>query len=281
VNSVLTKTVAATGLLLSVIATQAGTGRSDWAPSLKGKTYVIEKLSNGWRVMSPGKPYSITRSEVARHSGGSSIRFELRGGEAWNAEVDPSFRSEISTDEYVAKNSVQWYGFSLLIPQDFPIETNRCVIGQWHDKAKTQLGEPDKSPEIAHRFSNGRFYVTARHSTERIVSDPDAVPQEVLFETTHFPLGQWNDFVYQIKWSYHRNGFVNAWLNGKQIINYHGPVGYDDDIGPVFNFGIYRDETDKTYVVYFDQYRRGNSFAEVDPSKQLDAIRRLRSKPRS
>jgi hypothetical protein len=33
--------------------------------------------------------------------------------------------------------------------------------------------------------------------------------------------------------------------------------------------------------VYFDQYRRGNSFAEVDPSKQLDAIRRLRSKPRS
>jgi len=240
---------------------------SDWAPSLESKTYTFAKLSNGWRLMSPDKPYSITRSDVARHSGGNSIRFELRGGEAWNQQVDPSFRSEISTDEYVAMNSVQWYGFSLFIPRDFPIEDNRCVIGQWHDKAKSQMGELDKSPEVAQRFRNGRFYVTVRHSDERLVSDPEKVPEEVLFETTNFAVGHWNDFVYQIKWSYRKNGFVNGWLNGKQIIKYRGPVGYNDEIGPVFNFGLYRDSSNKAYVVYFDRYRRGHSFAEVDPSK--------------
>lgn len=247
--------------------TLLGAGQSDWAPSLQSKTYAIEKLSNGWRLMSPGKAYSIARSQQTRHPGGSSIRFELRGGEAWNEHVDPSFRSEISTDEYVAMNSVQWYGFSLFIPTDFPIEDNRCVIGQWHDKAKSQMGEADKSPDVAQRFRNGRFYVTVRHSDQRIVTDPDQVPEEVVFETMHFPLGQWNDFVYQIKWSYHKNGFVNGWMNGKQIIKYRGPVGYNDDIGPFFNFGLYRDGTDQTYVVYFDEYRRGNSFTEVDPSK--------------
>jgi hypothetical protein len=77
-------------------------GSSDWAPSLHSKAFVVEKLSNGWRLISPGKPHSITRSDTARHPGGQSIRFELRDGEAWNAPVEPSFRSEISTDEYVA-----------------------------------------------------------------------------------------------------------------------------------------------------------------------------------
>ena len=258
---------AAAVVVLSAATTLVAADPSDWAPSLQSTTYTFEKLSNGWRLMSPDKPYSITRSETTRHPGGSSIRFELRGGDAWNEQVEPSFRSEISTDEYVAMDSVQWYGFSLLIPNDFPIEDNRCVIGQWHDKAKTQMGEPNKSPEVAQRFRNGRFYVTVRHSTERIVADPDKVAEEIVFETTHFPLGQWSDFVYQIKWSYRGDGFVNGWMNGKQIIQYRGPVGYNDDIGPVFNFGLYRDKTDKTYVVYFDRYRRGKSFAEVDPSK--------------
>ncbi len=119
---------------------------------------------------------------------------------------------------------------------------------------------------MAQRCRNGRFYVTVRHSVERIVSNPDDVPEEVVFDTTKLPLGQWNDFVYQIRWSYRADGFVNAWLNGKQIISYRGPVGYNDEIGPVFNFGLYRDRSDKTYVVYFDCYRRGNSFRDVDPA---------------
>lgn len=217
--------------------------------------------------MSPARPYSIAQSQLARHPGGQSIRFELRGGEAWNEPSDSSFRSEIDTDDYVAIGSVQWYGFSLYIPKDFPKEDNRCVIGQWHDKAKAQVGEPDKSPAVAQRFRNGRFYVTVRHSDQRIVTDPDRVPEEIAFETKELPLSNWNDFVYQIKWSCHRDGFINGWMNGKQIIQYRGPVGYNDEIGPTFKFGLYRDATQKTYVVYFDEYRRGDSFAEVDPSR--------------
>jgi len=240
---------------------------SDWAPSLQPKTYVINKLSNGWRLMSPDRPYSIARSQIARHPGGQSIRFELRGGEAWNRPSDPSFRSEIDTDDYVAIGSTQWYGFSLYIPTDFPTENNRCVIGQWHNKAKAQIGEADKSPAVAQRFRNGRFYVTVRHTAQRIVAAPDQVPEETVFETKDLRLGEWNDFVYQVKWSCHKDGLINGWMNNKRIIQYRGPVGYNDEIGPTFKFGLYRDGTDKTYVVYFDEYRRGRSFTEVDPSK--------------
>ena len=33
-----------------------------------------------------------------------------------------------------------------------------------------------------------------------------------------------------------------------------------------FRYGIYRDDTKETYVVYFDEYRRGNSYEDVDPA---------------
>ena len=80
------------------------------------------------------------------------------------------------------------------------------------------------------------------------------------------PKGVWHDFVYHIKWSYKDDGFVEGWLNGKKIIDYRGPVGYNDDQGIYFKIGVYRNESEKTYVIYHDEYRRGNSFAEVDPA---------------
>lgn len=258
-------------LLVVAICLAAGTAISErsphWAPSLQSKAYVIEKLSNGWRLMSPGRPYSVASSNLARHPAGHSIRFELRNGEAWNRPSDPSFRAEIDTDDYVAIGSVQWYGFSLYVPRDFPSEDNRCVMGQWHNKAKAQIGEADKSPAVAQRFRKGRFYVTVRHSDQRVVTDPDAVAEKVVFETRELPLGKWNDFVYQIKWSFRQDGFINAWLNRRRIIAYRGPVGYNDEIGPTFKFGLYRDDSAKTYVVYFDEYRRGRSLPEVDPAR--------------
>ena len=60
------------------------------------------------------------------------------------------------------------------------------------------------------------------------------------------------------------------WLNGEKSITYEGPVGYNDNRGPHFQFGIYRETDPTTFVVYFDEYRRGNSYEEVDPARKRD-----------
>ena len=67
----------------------------------------------------------------------------------------------------------------------------------------------------------------------------------------------------QAKWSCKDNGFVNIWWNGKQIVEYSGPVGYDMELAPQFKFGLYRDATEKTYIAYFNQVKVGNSSKDV------------------
>ena len=58
--------------------------------------------------------------------------------------------------------------------------------------------------------------------------------------------------------------FVNVWWNGRQVVRYAGPVGYNDDFGPYFKFGLYRDDSDKSYAVYFNRVRLGGRREDVD-----------------
>jgi len=37
---------------------------------------------------------------------------------------------------------------------------------------------------------------------------------------------RWYDFVYHVKWSSERDGFMNAWLDGKKVLAYRGPTLY-------------------------------------------------------
>ncbi len=216
-----------------------------------------------WEYLSAGKPYSIANVADPLGSEEKCLRFELRHGEAWVNKGGPTYRAEIETPEHPPMDSVRWYSLSLLLPQDFPIEDNRLVLAQWHGSDKKSLGEPSRIPVMAFRYRNGEFNITMRHSAERIVHDPDAVPAEALFRTKALPLNAWNNFVVEARWSYTPDGFVNIWWNGKQIVQYRGPVGYNDDLGPYFQFGIYRDETDKTYVTYMKDVRLGRTAAEV------------------
>jgi hypothetical protein len=234
---------------------------------------IVRRMKNGWAIQNAGKDYSVQRSsDVLRQpETGQSYRFELRKGDVWHYRTDHtegSFRSEMSTDDYVSISSVQWYGFSFFIPTNFPQEDTRLVIGQWWAKNKKWLDEPGRPPPLCQDYENGRFTIVLRWSADRVVKESDP-HRTVLYKSNRLPLGKWNDFIYHVKWSYKNDGFVEVWHNGERILNYRGPVGYNDDIGPTFKFGLYRDESNSTQVIYFDRIRRGHSYSEVDPSSSI------------
>jgi hypothetical protein len=175
-----------------------------------------------------------------------------------------SFRSEVNARDFPPLGSVRWYAFSILVPDDFPIEDNRLVLAQWHGADKKYLGEAPRSPAMAFRYSNGSLFITICHSADRIVRDAKAVLSKTLFQTEEFRRNAWNDFIIQAKWSCQSDGFVNVWWNGRQVVRYSGPVGYNDDFGPYFKFGLYRDDSDQTYVVYFNHVSIGGRREDVD-----------------
>jgi hypothetical protein len=116
---------------------------------------------------------------------------------------------------------------------------------------------------MAFTYRAGELSLQLRHSDKRILGFEDDSAREVLFRSTDGVRGKWNDFVVQARWSYETNGLVNVWLNGEQIVQYRGPVGYNDDVGPYFRFGLYRGDTDQTYVARFRQVRSGTSAEEI------------------
>jgi hypothetical protein len=151
---------------------------------------------------------------------------------------------------------------SVYFPTNFPIEDNRLVFAQW--KEKESLLGTRLIPSLAFRFVKDKFSVTLRHSDQAVIKDADTVPSEDVFKKGNIHLGQWQDFVVQVLWSNHEDGFVNLWWNGKQVAKYHGPVGYDQPLGPQFKFGLYRDATDKTYIAYFNHVKSGDRPQDVD-----------------
>ncbi len=224
----------------------------------------MKPLQFAWGSQSPGKPYSIASVSHVQRDGIDSVRFELREGEQYcDLFGKTSFRSEVNARDFPPVGTERWYSFSLLLPEDFPIENNRLVLAQWHGADKKYLGEPSRSPALAFRFSRGRFFITIRHSADRIVWNPSDACSMTLFDTERFPLGVWNDFVVQARWSYREDGQVNVWWNDQQVVNYSGPVGYNDDLGPYFKFGLYRDDSARTYIAYFNHVKMGTSREDV------------------
>jgi hypothetical protein len=173
----------------------------------------MSPLETTWELQSPGKVHSIRAVSDRQKKGEDSLRFEIRGGERWvDAAFETTYRSEIATREYAAIGSTKWYSFSVYFPEDFPIEGNRLVFAQWH--SRIDLGDPGISPPLSFHFESGNLKIKLRHSSESSVRDPDKVPDERLFFTNEFRLGQWHDFVVQAKWSWQPDGLVTSRAGG-------------------------------------------------------------------
>jgi hypothetical protein len=86
--------------------------------------------------------------------------------------------------------------------------------------------------------------------------------------------GTWVDWVVKWKLSYHEDGILQIWRDGKLIVDQTGPNCYNDEVGPTLRFGIYayswgNEPPTTTYLErYFDEIRIGDensSFEEVSP----------------
>lgn len=201
--------------------------------------------------------------------GDYAARFEIRAG-----DVQPpvlGYRAELhELLHHVAPiGSESWYGFSTYLPPDWPDLDNRTVISQFH--ATPDPGEVWRSPPLAVRYTAGRLTVTGRTSPERIQDANDG--RELALYDHEGPLekGVWHDWVFHVRWSYESDGFVEAWLDGAPVVDYRGPIGYNDLAGVWFKWGIYRDDHPVTQVIYHDEYRRGDAYETVDPAGNCPA----------
>jgi hypothetical protein len=156
-------------------------------------------------------------------------------------------RDELDSGHFHLLGRDAWYGFSLLVPKDFPIVDNRLVIGTCK-----QADVP--RPIMAQRFRNGHHTLTV-----------ESQGHKAAFNLPPVPLGKRIDMIYHLRYSTGQDGVVEVWMNGRPVVKYQGPTAETDAKKTFYNkIGLYRDRFPEPMTIYYDNYTMGGSKDAVD-----------------
>ena len=198
-----------------------------------------------WRSRAEAGRVTVQR-EVVR-SGGSALRVEVREGDVagigGDGEATERTEIQLARELWARFGETHDYRFSMYVPPDFPIADVRLVTSQW--KQTCNDCSKSRSPIVAQRYRRGELRITIEtpQGRQTIVRLPELVK------------GRWLDFRYRIRFHL-TDGAVTAWLNGAQVVDYRGPLGFGDDPPDVyFRLGLYRNRLAQPMVLYFDDFR--------------------------
>jgi hypothetical protein len=236
----------------------------------------------GWNTKRVLHPYSaqvvavrsLSESDGQVPQSKNVVRFEIRRGDV----VSDGFRSEVK-ERYNAKHGATIrYSFSLLIPKDYPIHEDHmdkdghmlgCVYGQWHNEPNpgTNLA---REPPFANYYISGDLQIYVKglmapweykspdlfEAAVRRANDPFD-KGDLAGEIKDFARGSWHRMEYEVRWLMDSNGFLKAWVDGRLVVDYHGPIGYADELGTYFKYGVYcKYDVTIPHVAYLGPYFR-------------------------
>ena len=220
--------------------------------------------------------------------------------EVYLSQTSPiNYRTSAKVHEYqnfkteFEKGKAYWVGISVFIPADWSMDYggyNResgklkpnlaeSIILDFHDRSyKDKSWRRGLSLYV--RMTEQGFLIANRANgcdAKTVGCKPGKTIQT--FNKPNIPIkrGEWNDFVFHIKWSPNSDGFLRAWVNGEEKLNESGRNYYDEHTKyPYFKFGLYQSSwkypdyihntTERT--LYHDELRIGgaqSSFEEVAP----------------
>jgi hypothetical protein len=198
-------------------------------------------------------PGAIILSTNYARSGMHSVEITVREGDIDAAGDDDTRveRAELDSGHFALRGREAWYGFSLLVPKNFPIVDERLVISSCKQSDVSR-------PIVAQRFRNGKHTVTI-----------ESQGRKKSYKLPRIPLGQWIDMVYHLRYSTGADGLVEIWMNGKQVVSYSGPAADPNAKNAFYNkIGLYRDRLKAPMTIYYDNYAMGGSREAVDPERE-------------
>jgi hypothetical protein len=224
--------------------------------------------TEGWRgVGTPVRPvYSIERNIVragkysARAFLDSSApdqydreRVEMRVVDG-NKSVNDSIGSEY------------WYGWSMYLKSPWPVDPLHWeLLSQFHCNPDKEDTHPNPALSITIKPGDNRFTIGNKSDSSR-VSTLSTISSRS-WDGGSVVSDKWIDWVVNVKWSPHSDGFLKIWRDGKLMVEHKGPNLYNDALGPYFKMGVYKANwvkaaphpTVKTRLAYFDEFKKAGA----------------------
>ncbi len=220
------------------------------------------------------RQYAYNRVTDLTFKGDTALRFELRDGDCYTANLDDPAagwddctrdreRTEVREKWNPRVDTSVWYSIHLYIPEDYEPMYPKQIFWQWHSGVT--------GPSAYFHLNENKFHID-------ILAEPGQTTTQYTFGTDILVPGQWHELVVNAVWSNDPSvGRLRLWVNEEVLVSYRGPtmddIAYEAGVGgPYVKYGIYRShlfrwtapEPHPTHVLYFDEYRRGYSAGDVD-----------------
>ena len=251
-------------IILALFTIEVRAGNQQDIPADEHRGSWFDTIDEDARSYAYTKVYNISRK------GPSSLRFELRDGDCytavpenpasgWDACTRDRDRTEVRERWEPQLDTDTWYSFSVYTPSDYQAVYPKQMIFQWHNGVW--------GPNAFFEYNRNKFnlnILTEEHTTT--------------YNTTlgQITRGKWIDVVVNVNWTNKNTGYLRVYINGELVHEHNGPTmddaGYASGHGPHVKYGIYVSHKFRwegpgprpTHVLYFDEYRRGYSYRDVN-----------------
>ncbi len=188
------------------------------------------------KVLSNGDSLRLGKVTDPTNSARKALAFQVAPDDP---KTSGSKRSELKFANNVELNKTYWVAVSVFIEDWGNLSSgDQALFG-------TQMHSGNNSLSLSPSFgiytagSNGRnLQVQTRYSTS--TSPTRSNSNTVRHAQYPIPFGRWVDFVIKFRHSIKSDGFLQAWMDGQQIANYQGPLGFHTpDYKDYAKFGYY------------------------------------------
>ena len=153
-----------------------------------------------------------------------------------------------------------WIGTAVYLANGWPVDGNYGeVLIEAHHRPDKDLGEPSGGiAPLSLRTRKGQWLIHAMTSPKKLCTKKCS--KNVLYENIGaYKPDTWTNFVFNVKFSHTNSGFLKVWKDNQLVVNYSGPIGYNDTKGPWLMMGVYKASWKigkskiKTRTVYHDE----------------------------
>jgi Polysaccharide lyase len=222
---------------------------TSFSPTANGEGSIGIGGDRYW-VETAGQSYSLTNPDP------QTLRFEIHQGDKTAVDVANGEQDDRSQIDGSAGGTIP-VGTPININYQFMLESNGANgsftnTASWFvtgEMASTAYGA---SPPFAIELNGDHLQVVARYTQpggNPSNSSPDLHMLTLWTDPNPIQTGQYNNISIQANVSQTSSGYLEVSVNGTQVVNYHGPLGYG---APTYwMYGLYRSPTSQTVAAKF------------------------------
>lgn len=134
-----------------------------------------------------------------------------------------SMRSEFEFPPDIENGKTYWIAFSVNVPDWGPLPSgDDALFGTQVHSGDSSMGFSPSFSIVTYGASGGRTFQVFRTSNTSGTS-------QTMYKYPEMPIrfGQWMDFVFKFRHAIDGSGLLQVWLDGQQIVDYAGPIGFN------------------------------------------------------